>query len=306
MNMEYLATLPQDEQEAILEAYQQVLDNEITPPSFFSKVKDLIGARNLSQLCSTTQENEIKTDQLHDIIQYSGVDLKEEQEKINKETDHYFETDINEENFELDDYHNSIDSLLNPQLFYDFVNRIVVSRGMQISDDAYHAVFMVLKRKLLDFFEKLVTASKIRVDISRNEYQILIENDIRRQLWCLEQNEQKEMEKLKFKKDDEQKKKLKRTVQEREDLLIKKRMSNTVALAALGIKQKSWMSFGEGMNSKDVETPFHSLYSPFDEKEQEKKVSERIITMQDFVHVLEHDKRYNKSIFTIQQYYIGR
>lgn len=305
--MDFLATLPQDEQEAILEAYQQVLDNELTPASFFSRVKDLIGAHNLSQLCSTTQENEIKTDQLHDIIQYSGVDLKEEQEKINKEADQYFEADIDENEFDLEDYYNSVESLLNPQLFFEFINRIIVSRGVNMAEDAYHAVFMVLKRKLSDFTDKLIVASNIRVDSSRSDYQILIENDIRRQLWCLEQNEQKEMEKLKFKKDeDEQKKKLKRTVQEREDLLIKKRMSNTVALAALGIKQKSWMSFGESSNGKDIQTPFQSLYSPFDDKEQERKVSERVITIQDFIYVLEHDKRYNKSIFTIQQYFLGR
>ncbi|KAM0687020.1 hypothetical protein COBT_001747, partial [Conglomerata obtusa] len=302
MNVHFLESLTPEEREIIEDMHQQVLDEELEPSTFFNKVKELIGTQGLALLFSKTTDNDIKTDQLQDIIQYSGVDLKEEQDIIAKDTEQYQYNETGD--FRLDDQQGSAESLLNIPHFIDFVNRIVGARGMSIAEDVYHTTYLVLRRKLADFVDKLVESSKLRVDVSRSEYTVLVENDIRRQLWCLEQNEQKEMDRLKCKKeDDEHKKKLRKTVQEREDLLIKKRMSNTVALAALGSKQKSWMNFGDG-GVKENETPFQSLYSPFDEKEHERKVGERIITMQDFLHVLEHDKRYNKSIFTIQQYFL--
>ncbi|KAM0675809.1 hypothetical protein GVAV_000584 [Gurleya vavrai] len=306
MNNNFLESLPQEEKEIIEDLYQQVLDNEISKQDFFNKVRELIGSQNLLHLFNKSQETQIKTDHLQDIIQYAGVDLKEEQENITRDAEIYREMAYDSVNYDLEDYNSTAESLLNVQLFVEFINRIILARGMKINDEAYQTTFMVLKRKICDFIDKLVEASKIRVDASRNEFNLLVENDIRRQLWVLEQNEQREMEKLKFKRDDdEHKKKIKKTVQEREDLLIKKRMSNTVALAALGSKQKSWMSFGEE-SIKENETPFHSLYSPFDEKEQDRKVFDRVINMQDFLYVLEHDKRYNKSIITIQQYFYGK
>ena len=112
------------------------------------------------------------------------------------------------------------------------------------------------------------------------------------------------MDELKFKKnEDDGRKRAKRMIQEREDLLIKKRMSNTVALAALGGSQKLWMSMCDTTNNKESETQLRSLYSPYDEKEHEKRVKDRTLTMGDFLFVLEHDRRYNKSIITIQQYF---
>jgi hypothetical protein len=147
------------------------------------------------------------------------------------------------------------------------------------------------------------SASRNRVEYNLSEFIIRINNDLSRQLWCLEQIEKTEMEKFMIKKGEEEgKKKVKRTIQEREDLVIKKRMSNTVALAALGIQQKSWMS-AEDVRMNEENTSFNSIYSPFDEKALDRKVQNRTITMKDFLYVLERDRRYNKSIFTIQHYF---
>jgi hypothetical protein len=253
-------------------------------------------------LSSGRSNLDVKTEQLQDIIQYSGVDLKEEAENIVKESEHHLGNSYSEEV----DYRNMLESLLNPELFVEYVNNLVGIRGMKISKECYYTLFMALKRKLLDMIEKMIEISKIRVDMPRTEYIIKIENDIRRQLWCLEENEKREMEKLFYKKgdnEDEEKKKIKKTVQEREDLIIKKRLSNNVALAALGSQHKSWMSVGDVTSVVEKETPFQSLYAPFNEKEQERKVRERSITMADFIYVLEHDKRYSKSIFTIGNYF---
>jgi hypothetical protein len=67
--------------------------------------------------------------------------------------------------------------------------------------------------------------------------------------------------------------KLKKVIEEREDLQIKKRNSNTIALHALGVQQKSWMTADEGDLNDKSDSNFHSLYSPFNEKDLEKKVN---------------------------------
>lgn len=297
MNNNYLESLPHDEREQIVDLYSQVIEKEISPNQFLNRVKEIIGQDGLNQLLSKAQENEIKTEELHDVVQYAGVDLHEEQDNI---IDDY----ENENDSNSDDPFSSMDSLLNVDMFMDFVARILANKKMKLSEDAFYTLFMVLRRKLIDLVEKVINASKVRVDFERNGRVIEIQNDLRRQLWCLEQNEQKSMDNLKFKKEtDENRKKVKRNIQEREDLVIKKRMSNNIALAALGGSQKLWMSMGDSTH-KEMETPLQSLYSPYDEKEHERKVKDRCLTMQDFLYVLEHDKRYNKSIFTIQQYYL--
>ncbi|KAI5177594.1 hypothetical protein PAEPH01_2484, partial [Pancytospora epiphaga] len=120
------------------------------------------------------------------------------------------------------------------------------------------------------------------------------------QMWYLNELEKGKIERLMIKKDEDQKKK--KVIQEREDLLIKKRQSNTIAMAAMGLKQKSWMNVG-ALKTGEESCKFNSIYSPFDEKAFDERVKNCIITMKDFLYVLERDKRYNKSIFLIQHYF---
>lgn len=298
MNTGFLNSLSLDDRNSILDLYNQYNDKEISRSYFLNRVREIIGNDGVSMLFSKIND-EIRPDQLHDVIQYAGVDLKEEQDFIVREAE--FESASNES---CDDIRTQVESLLNIDLFSEFIGRILKSRAMSITDDAYYTMYIILRRRMTDFVEKLVEASMVRVEKGRTNYNIDIINDIKRQLWCLEQGEQREMDALNFKKDeDDGRKKLKKTVHEREDLIIKKRMSNSIALAALGGSQKLWMNADELQGSKDTESQLMSLYSPYDDKEHDRKMKERTITMRDFIFVIENDKRYNKSIITIQQYY---
>lgn len=146
--------------------------------------------------------------------------------------------------------------------------------------------------------------SSINKDAPKNKYLSLsniskIENDIKRQLWVLEEIEKNGLNKI-LQNNHKQKEEKKKPLLEREDLAVKKRLSNTVALAALGIQKKSWMS---PLKEKKKKSCFLSLYSPYNEKEMEKNMTGRKIGLDDFVFVMEKDKRYNKSVFLIKEYF---
>ncbi|KMV65506.1 TATA binding protein associated factor 4-likeprotein [Encephalitozoon cuniculi EcunIII-L] len=304
MNKEAFERLPQEKKKIIETAYFSAVRKEISASQFFGVCKEALGKDQFESLFSSStagreQQEEMKTEHLQDIIQYSGVDLKEEAEHIVRET----ETNINFGEYEEEDVNNHIGSLMNVPLFREFVSRIGNSRRVGISEESFFLLFQVAKRKMLDIVEKMEESSKWRVEYNLSEFIIRIKNDLSRQLWCLEQIEKAEIEKFTIRRGEEEgRKKVKKTIQEREDLVIKKRLSNTVALAALGIQQKSWMS-AEDVRVSEESTAFNSIYSPFDEKALERKVVNRTITMKDFLYVLERDRRYSKSVFTIQHYF---
>ncbi|KAH9411715.1 putative transcription initiation factor TFIID [Ordospora pajunii] len=306
MNKEAFDKLPLDKKKIIEAAYFSTVRKEISASQFFGVCRGALSKEQFESLFSSNMgggpskvQEEIKTEHLQDIIQYSGVDLKEEAEQIVRDA----ETNVNFGEYDDEDVNGQMSSLLNVQLFREFIMRAGSSRKVMIGEESLLLLFQVIKRKMIDFIEKMESASRNRVEYNLSEFIIRINNDLSRQLWCLEQIEKTEMEKFMIKKGEEEgKKKVKRTIQEREDLVIKKRMSNTVALAALGIQQKSWMS-AEDVRMNEENTSFNSIYSPFDEKALDRKVQNRTITMKDFLYVLERDRRYNKSIFTIQHYF---
>lgn len=284
MNKEVLESLPPQQRKTIEKLYMSVIRNEITPDEFFAECNAYLGNAIFEQLFPT--EKEIKTEKLSDIIEYSGVNLKEEMEMMKGMENMeymYQDTDIKTE----------MEYIVDSDLFTDFIKSIVSSRSISITTDAVKYLFYALRRYLIDLIEKIDRACYFRVDPGKLKYNLKMENDIKRQLWYLDEREKKDM--LNFK---ESEKKEKKVIQEREDLLIKKRLSNTVALAALGSQKKSWMD-------ADVveDNQFLSLYAPVDEREIEKKINNRRLTMDDFLFVFERDKRYSKSIFTVQLYY---
>ncbi|EOB12559.1 hypothetical protein NBO_415g0004 [Nosema bombycis CQ1] len=305
MNRENFEKLPAEKKRIIEDAYFSAANRQITPTDFFSICKEALSQDEYDLIFSNTkksnkeQQEDIKAEHLQDILQYSGVDLKEEADQIVKETEH----NVGYYSYDDEDVNNQMYSLLNVKLFKEYVQKLGKTRGVFISEDSFLLLFFILKRKLLDLVDKLEQASKVRTEYGLNEFVIKINNDLTRQLWCLEQIEKAELEKLMINRDeDENKKKIKKNIHEREDLVVKKKMSNTIAMAALGTKQKSWMTDENTQISKDS-THFNSIYSPYDDKQIEKRISERSITMRDFIYVLERDKRYNKSIFTIQHYF---
>ena len=292
MNKEAFELLSDYKKRRIEDAYFAASNKQISPTDFFGICKEILNPEEYANLFP--RNTEIKTEHLEDILQYSGVDLKEENEKI-------LEYNISYANDDYEDVEGQIHSLLNVKLFKEYVQKLAKNRKLMVSEDVYTLLFFILRRKLIDFIDKMDEMSKVRVECLLLDKNLQIKNDLTRQLWCLEQIEKTEMEKLNL-KNTEDKKTKKKNIQEREDLVVKKKLSNTVAMQALGIQQKSWMSGEETIVNKNI-TKFKSIYSPYDDKHIEKKVNARILNMKDFLCVLERDKRYNKSIFTIQHYF---
>ena len=242
-----------------------------------------------------TEQNNKKSsknadDNIDDIIQYTGVNLKEEAENIVKELCYTYTDTVSTLNMQSGS--GSLDWLFNLKLYSKFINNCCADRNVKITEEGVSVIFLFAYRKMVDFFEKVDEASKIRTEYDMSAFNIAIKNERSKQMWYLNELEKLKFEKLNMQNDKDKKKK---TVQEREDLVIKKKQSNTVAMAAMGVKQKSWMGSAEKLDEK---TKFDSLYAPLDEKRFLDK--NRTITTEDIIYVLERDKRYNKSIFLLK------
>ncbi|KAL6121653.1 hypothetical protein NUSPORA_01390 [Nucleospora cyclopteri] len=238
-------------------------------------------------------DDNLKTENIDDIMQYTGVDLKEEADNIVK--DIYTNYTESFSNVDFTNSQTTHEDLFNIKAFSKYINNCCANRRVKITEDGVSLILLVIYRKIMDLLEKMDIASKVRIELNLNLYDFNIKNEHSKQLWYLNELEKLKFDKLNMQYDKEKKKK---QVQEREDLIIKKRQSNSVAMAAMGIKQKSWMNPVEKI---DEITRFESIYSPFDDKIYAGK--NRIITHKDFIYVLERDKRYNKSIFLLQQFY---
>ncbi|RVD93123.1 TATA binding associated factor 4 [Tubulinosema ratisbonensis] len=307
INNEFLESLQPNKKNKIKTALESLSNKTLTSASFLEICRMTLDENEYQMLFHTnrtyqqksTQPDEIKTEFLHDIMHYSGIDLKQETENL-REAEEYtsFGYDLMQER------DNEISSFFNMTVLIDSCNKICKNKKLTVDNEVYYLLFLGIKRKLLDLFDKMVSACKMRVEEELQSYVIRIDNDIRRQLWVLEQEEKKEFEKLKIERfENDERKRLKRAIEEREDLVIKKRMSNTIALQALGRQQKSWMDAPDSDVNIDKDTQFQSLYSPFNEKDLEKRIVNKQITMEDYLFVMERDKRYSKSIATIQHYY---
>lgn len=304
MNRESFERLSDSKKQIIERANHAVYNRELSATDFFSICRRVLTVEEFNSLFTeavepteTVEQEDIKTEYIEDIMQYSGVDLKEEADNIMKEAEnnvHFNQYDNRE------DKNSKIETLFNPVLFQDFVVRVAEHKQTNITPEGLYLVFQVMKRKIIDFVERLDVVSKMRVESGLKDYNFKIENEVSKQLWYLNEMEKSLEDRLMVKKEDDSKKK--KVVQEREDLIIKKKQSSSVAMAAMGIEQKSWM-IGDGMkNSEDV-SKFTPVYSPFDERGFDNKIRNRSITMKDFVYVLERDRRYNKSVFLIQYYF---
>ena len=306
MDRESFEELPEDKKQLIEKAYFAAFNREISASDFYTICRRTLTETEYNKLfnehqsedtqAKDQQKEEIKTEHIEDIMQYSGIDLKEEADNMVKEA----EFNVSVGSYDDEDKNNQMDYLFNVGMFKDFVNKVCFARGVKITNEGFYLLFQIMKRKIQDFTDKMDEASKIRTEANLGDFSFKIDNEVSKQLWYLNELEKVKMEKLMIKKDEDQKKK--KVIQEREDLLIKKRQSNTVAMAAMGIKQKSWMS-SDSSKTNEENNKFSSIYSPFDEKAFDNKIKGRSITMKDFLYVLERDKRYNKSIFLIQHYF---
>lgn len=307
MNREIFEKLPGHKKQVVEKAYFAAYNKEITPSDFFIICRRTLSDVEYSALFNegngdTAQKEsqkteDIKTEHIEDIMQYSGIDLKEEAENITR----YAESNVGFDQYDTaEDRRSKIESLFNTRAFQDFILKVCMQRNIRITNEGVYLIFQIMKRKILDFTDKMDAASRIRTEASLGEYNFKIENEVCKQLWYLNELEKIKLDKLMIKKEEDPKKK--KIIQEREDLLIKKRQSSNVAMAAMGIEQKSWM-IGDGQSNSEDASKFTPIYAPFDEKGFDGKIKGRIIAMKDFIYVLERDKRYNKSVFLIQHYF---
>lgn len=237
--------------------------------------------------------NKKEDDNIDDIMPYTGVNLKDEADYINKYMYNNYAESYS--GVDLQNVENSFETLFNIKLFEKYLNNCCANRKIKITEDGVNLIFLLLYRKIMNLIDRLDEASKIRSEFGITLNRIQIKNEHNKQIWYLNELEKNKFEKLNMQADKDKKKK---QIQEREDLLIKKKQSNSIAMAAMGVKQKSWMNKTEKIEEV---SKYDSIYSPVDDKLIGGK--NRSIIFKDFLFILERDKRYNKSIFLLSQYY---
>lgn len=144
-------------------------------------------------------------------------------------------------------------------------------KPLGLSEDALQLLGLALQKRLIGIIRRLSEVSKHRVDFGRGKFKIKIENDPKKQLWLLEKlfiegvaeganakapenttiASVPSMQTVKANAASvsgsgnvkEKESTAKEAAQPKpEDLSIKTKLANVTAMAALGIRQKSWMS----------------------------------------------------------------
>ena len=249
-----------------------------------------------------------KTEKLVDVIEYSGVDLKKETDIFNR--DSVKQLRDYDDAYILDDYeHNDeLEELLDISDFSDFLQKLCNSRQIGIRAECIQYFSKGLKSKLLEVIEKADFASKIRTDFVIQQFNVKVQelNDIKKQLYVLEEEERAGLENLRKNNPNELEDVTveKPEMKEREDVLIKKKQANTLALQALGSKKTEFLDFDDDLNQHNgSDYPHVNLFGEQAIKEVERNIKTRRITVEDVLFVLESDPKYEKSLFVIQHYF---
>lgn len=311
LNQEFLKTLPPHISSEIDILIYKLQNEIINIDEFYQDIGQLIGDDGLNNLFNNIKGKDIKTEKLVDVIEYSGVDLKRETDIFNKDSvkqlreydDSYlFETDGDiENNYELDE-------LLDINLFSDYLQKLCNSRQIGIKAECIKYFFKGLKNKLSEIIEKADFASKIRTDYVKQQFNLQLKelNDVKKQLFVLEEEDKLAMANLREKNPIELEDviEIKPEHKEREDVLIKKKMANTLALEALGSKKTEFIDFeDESLTETKKNYPLVNLFNEESINEMERKIKTRRITVEDIIFVLENDPNYEKSLFVIQHYF---
>lgn len=275
---------------------------------------------------------------LQDVIQYSGIDLRAEAEMIESE-------------LHMPAYASggpaSQDLRIRPDYFFNMprmkaiVYMAAKARGIAtVNDEVFELMALALQRRLHNIVTGISEISKHRVDIGRLGFKIKVENDPKKQIWLLEKVYEEQLEKQQeallqgqtVKPGDADKNKAKKpTGSEKkttgEDVIVKTRLANTTALAALGLQQKSWMSAGiVGLqqqqsaskpgepedSSKDstavdsVKIPLHfsqaPSVTPSTDRDLMMQISQRTISLKDLVFYCERDPHLVRSAIMLTLY----
>ncbi|ORE00580.1 hypothetical protein A0H76_2382 [Hepatospora eriocheir] len=317
INRDFYVKLDKEKKELIEKTYYSLKGGSIQYNDFIDICKSVLDTDEYDQLFFESEETNItskpqreetyddrgdekgdgreekkKKDNIDDVMHYTGIDLKEEADNITKDLDYVG----NLQNVGFDNTLNGFDDMFNVNQLTKFINSCCINRNVKITEDAVNLIFNTLYRKIRDLLDKLNEASKLRTNTGVLVRDMGVLNEHSKQLWYLNEYEKELHLKLNLKKEEERQKR--KQVTEREDLVIKKRQSNTVAMAAMGIKQKSWMKH-DSQKDDDINR-FEQLYAQIDYQAFEKQQDNRIITVDDLIYVLEKDKRFSKSVFLLQ------
>lgn len=127
------------------------------------------------------------TDALQDILQYSGIDLKEEAENILKDQDLLLgQVSVNVG----EDSRAKLDILFNPEklklITTNIAEKYSISNAKSLNTSIFDTLLLALEFRLAHLLDDLVLISRHRSDAIKSRFRMKIENDPKRQLFALE------------------------------------------------------------------------------------------------------------------------
>jgi hypothetical protein len=246
--------------------------------------------------------NKLDTNSLQDVIKYSGVDLKEEAENILRESDMLTQ---HSGSYSVDIYSNHA-QLVNQAVFRAKIAAAMKEKGVKnVNDDVYDYMAIALIERMRHITEELIKISHQRVDHRREMFKWKAINDPKKQVWMLDKYEN-DLNKPKEEGEEEPQvttegkkpKKMKKT-NEKEDVAVKTKLTNSTALAALGMTRKSWMtqslpkSDTQASSFKESKTNMASTTSA--RKHHQAQLQRRAVALKDLILFMENEHPLRKS-----------
>ena len=279
---------------------------------YIQKSKELLGDRLFAQMSAGAQQmtsmpvfgqqqptpqrtrnvdvTKMDRQSLQDVIQYSGVNLKEEEENIRK-ADRFVEYRASA----ASDHRSQVEQIVNIGPLMDLALKIAERNGLEIDQNSLSPLVHGVQQYLIEFISKCAYTSRHRIDFAKNKFQIKVDNDPRKQLLVLDSFESELNDRQGDGDEPRAKKSKKRNLNEREDVAVKTRLANVTAAAALGIPQKSWMT----------SNPMPESFSASGEKRERKQEYEYDgISLKDVVQCMADDP-FLKQTEIFQQYFDG-
>lgn len=140
---------------------------------------------------SAQDDHDFDVNRLEDVMQYTGVDLKAEDEiGLEQRNQIHINHHHSMSNAPISTTNTSLryDSTFNGARMKALISASVLPKGItDMGEDCLDIIALALRRRLVQVIEDLVQASKHRVDHGRASWKIRIENDPRKQVWLLEQ-----------------------------------------------------------------------------------------------------------------------
>lgn len=282
---------------------------------------------------------------LQDVIQYSGIDLRAEAEMIESEL--HIPASLSSQ-AAVQDVRMRPDYFFNLPRMKAIVYMVAKSRGITaVPEEVFELIGLALQRRLANMITGLSEISKHRVDAGRLSFKIKVENDPKKQLWLLEKVYEEQMDRLQQEDmmlgpsarlgetaEAKAAKTKKAAAAEKraagEDVVVKTRLANTTAMAALGLQQRSWMTAGivglqstkassaamsaqqsEEAESQDapaesVKIPLHfsqaPSVTPVTDRDLLLQLNQRIVSLKDLVFFCERDPHLARSPIMLTLY----